>query len=381
MKRPARKLRITGKGRCNITNIAPVNDFISHFGKNGKFIYSAISRFGVDDLIALLNDLGIETIIERGGRVFPASSNAQDVVDCLADWVKSLNVHIRTSMPVTEISANNGVVTNLKAGDRSIKANRVIIATGGASYAATGSSGDGYRLAESIGHTIIPIQPSLVPLISNDAFLPNLHLLQLKNVNVKLFSERKQISELFGEMLFHDQFLTGPVILTLSRFAVTELKLNREVAISIDLKPALDAAKLDARLVRDFAAAPNRKLKTILKDLLPSKLIDVCLDLTSLDPDKTGNQITVKDRQALIKWLKDFRISISEHAPLDQAIVTSGGVNLKEIDPRTMQSKLISNLFFAGEVIDLDADTGGYNLQAAFSTGWLAGESAATLVG
>jgi hypothetical protein len=258
-----------------------------------------------------------------------------------------------------------------------LRADAVIVATGGASYPGTGSTGDGYRLAESVGHTIVPIRPALVPLETAGDVAPRLQGLSLHNVNVRLWINGKKQAEAFGEMLFTHFGVSGPIILSLSGRIVDALRQGRRVTLSIDLKPALDERKLDARLLRDLDAHGKRQFRTLLKDLLPSKLIPVCTDLTSISPYKVGHQITAQERKRLRTWLKDFRLEVTGHRPLAEAIITAGGVDVREIDPRTMASRLVDGLYFAGEVLDVDADTGGYNLQAAFSTGWLAGRSAA----
>jgi predicted Rossmann fold flavoprotein len=259
-------------------------------------------------------------------------------------------------------------------------ADAVIVATGGASYPGTGSTGDGYRMAESVGHTITPIRPALVPLETAGDVAPRLQGLSLRNVSVRVWVDGKKRAEAFGEMLFTHFGISGPIILSLSGQIVDALRQGQDVRLSIDLKPALDERKLDARLLRDLDAHGKRQFRALLKDLLPAKLIPVCMDLTSISPYKVGHQITARERKRLRVWLKDFRLEVTGHRPLEEAIITAGGLSTREIDPRTMASRLIKGLYFAGEVLDVDADTGGYNLQAAFSTGWLAGRSAAQVV-
>jgi predicted Rossmann fold flavoprotein len=393
MDQPGRKLRITGKGRCNLTNIAPIEDFIEHFHPNGRFLYSAFSRFFSDDLITFLNALGVATNTERGGRIFPISNDAQEIVDALTGWAQKQGVAIRTQTKAEKLLVEQSRIVGVetihhsrskhpkKANDQPpyqrFLVKKVILATGGASYPGTGSTGDGYRLAKAVGHNIVPIRPALVPLETQGETALRLKGLSLRNVNVTLFVDGKKIAEAFGEMLFTHFGLSGPIILTLSRRAVDALRERREVALSIDLKPALDDAKLDARLLRDIDAHGKQYYRTLLQGLLPKKLIAVCIELTGIPADKLANQITSEERIRLRTWLKDFRFQITGHRSFDQAIITAGGIDLREVDPRRMASRMIDGLYFAGEVLDIDADTGGFNLQAAFSTGWLAGQSAA----
>ncbi len=379
MERPGRKLRIAGKGRCNLTNVAPLDDFLAHFGPNGRFLRQAFARFFAPDLVAFFEGLGVRTVTERGGRVFPASGEAQDVVDALVRWVRRCGVTLRPQSPVARLLVEDGQMAGVAVADgRTYRADAVIVATGGASYPATGSTGDGYRLAEAVGHTIVPIRPALVPLEAAGDVAPRLQGLSLHNVTARLLVDGREQAAGFGEMLFTHFGLSGPIILTLSRQAVDALREGKQVAISIDLKPALDEQTLDARLLRDLDAHGKRHLRTLLKGLLPAKLIPVCLDLVGIPPDKVAHQITAQERARLRAWLKDFGLEVRGHRPLAEAIVTAGGVSLREIEPRTMESRLVEGLYFAGEVLDLDADTGGYNLQAAFSTGWVAGRSAAS---
>ncbi len=383
--RPGRKLRITGKGRCNITNNAPLAEFLERFSAGGKFLRQAFARFFAPDLITFFNELEVATESERGGRIFPADNDAVKVVEALDRWVRHCGVKIILNTSVTAINTENETVIGVtcrsenasgKIYRESLTADAVIIATGGASYPATGSTGDGYRLAESLGHTIVPIRPSLVPIETSGKIAPRLQGLSLRNVEVTLWVDGKKRDQRFGEMLFTHFGLSGPIILSLSRRIVDACIDKKAVVLSIDLKPALDTQKLNQRLLRDFEEHGRQKFITILKGLLPRKLIPVCQELVGIDPDKTGNQINSDERKRLVAWLKDFRFTVSGYRPFEEAIITAGGVNTKEVDPRTMQSRLVKGLYFAGEVLDLDADTGGYNLQAAFSTGWLAGNTA-----
>ena len=377
MNRPGRKLRIAGKGRCNLTNVAPVSEFIAHFGPNGRFLRQAFSRFFNSDLVAFFEELGVRTVTERGGRVFPASGQAQDVVDALVWWIGKQGVTLQTRSPVERLLVEGERVVGVQVSRRIYRADAVIVTTGGASYPATGSTGDGYRLAQAVGHTIVPIRPALVPLETAGDVAARLQGLSLRNVTVRMWVNGKKLAEAFGEMLFTHFGVSGPIILSLSRQVVDALRLGQRVVLSIDLKPALDEGKLDARLLRDLDAHGKQQFRTLLKGLLPRKLIPVCIDLTGIPSDKMAHQITSEERQRLRTWLKDFRLEVTGHRPFTEAIITAGGVDTREVDPRTMASRLVKGLYFAGEVLDVDADTGGYNLQAAFSTGWVAGQSAA----
>ncbi len=393
MKQPGRKLRITGKGRCNLTNVAPIPRFIEHFGPGGRFLRQAFHRFFTSDLVAFFEELGVPTVTERGGRIFPVSQEAQDVVDALVRWVRGRGVTVRTRSPVERLLAKEGRVVGVQVSARNqvsaasvpsliekpgfYHADAVIVATGGTSYPGTGSTGDGYRMAQSAGHTITPIRPALIPLETAGDIAPRLQGLSLRNVTARLLVDGARQAELFGEMLFTHFGVSGPIILSLSRQAVDALRQGHQVTLSIDLKPALDERKLDARLLRDLDAHGKRQFSTLLKGLLPRKLIPVCISLTSISPNKPAHQIASRERERLLGWLKDFRLSVTGHRPIAEAIVTAGGVDTREIYPRTMESRLVERLYFAGEVLDVDADTGGYNLQAAFSTGWLAGRAAA----
>ncbi len=381
MKRPGRKLLISGKGRCNITNIAQVNEFIPHFGKKGKFLYQAFNKFFSEDILSILEAENVLTITERGGRVFPKSGKSKDVVDALVKYALSNGVQIKYQSNVKGVIVENKEVVGVellgKSGKEILKANSVIIATGGASYPLTGSTGDGYKMAISLHHKIVPLKPALVPVETNDYSIINIGNLNLKNVKVSVFANDNRITEASGEMYFIDKCISGPIILTLSKQIVELLDNNKTVKLSIDLKPALNYLQLDKRLLREFDENGKQYFKTILKGLLPQKLIPACIKQTKINEGKVGHQITAEDRKRLLHWLKDFQFTISRYRPISEAIVTSGGVDLKEVDPRTMESKLVKGLYFCGEVLDIDADTGGYNLQGAFSTGWVAGESSA----
>jgi len=393
MDRPGRKLRITGKGRCNLTNIAPLSQFIEHFRPNGRFLRQAFSQFLTSELLAFFEELGVPTVTERGGRVFPVSGRAQDVVDALVQWIGECGVKVRNRSAVERLNVEGKKVTGVKmykavsrmrqastirpSCGQIYHADAVIIATGGASYPETGSTGDGYQLAELAGHSIVRIRPALVPLETRGDIAQRLQGLSLRNVRVQVRVDGKKQGQGFGEMIFTHFGVSGPVILSLSRQVVDALRLGQKVELSIDLKPALDHGKLDARLLRELDAHGKQHFRTFLKELLPRKLIPVCMDLVDISPGKVGHQITTRERKRLRMWLKDFRLQVNAYRPFKEAVVTAGGVNTREVEPRTMASRIVEHLYFAGEVLDVDADTGGYNLQAAFSTGWIAGRSAA----
>lgn len=378
MKQPGRKLAITGKGRCNLTNIAPLSEFITHFGKNGRFLRQAFNAFFAADLVNLLTELRVPTETERGGRIFPKSERAMDVVEALTGWAKLCGAKIRTGVAVEALLVENDRIIGVKSiDDKEYPADTVILAAGGASYPGTGSTGDGYALAQSVGHTIIPIRPALVPLETEGDIAARLQGLSLRNVTASLWIDGKKAAAEFGEMIFTHYGVSGPIILTLSRRFVDALRAKKKPTLSIDLKPALDNSQLDNRLLRDLEQYGKRKFQTLLKGLLPHLLIPICIDLIGIEPDRLANQITAGERKRLRNWLKNFRLEVKGHRSFEEAIITAGGVNLKEINPRSMESRLVKGLYFAGEVLDIDGDTGGYNLQAAFSTGWLAGTAAA----
>jgi len=377
MKQPGRKLAITGKGRCNLTNICEIREFIEHFGKTGRFLRQALHRFSNHDLIDFFNDNGLSTVTERGGRVFPLSGKAPDVVKVMRDWLKKSGVTIRLNSPVDEILFKNGEIFGLTVSGEEFPAAAVILATGGASYPKTGSTGDGYRLAESAGHNIISPRPALVPLTCPDRITIQAAGLTLHNVSVRLFINQKKVRDIFGEIMFTEDGISGPTALTLSGIIVNALEKGDTVELALDLKPALDEKKLDSRLIRDFHKRGKETLVSILRGFIPEELINTCLQMTHIAPQRQGHQITTPERKQLRQWFKGLQLPITGHRPLSEAIITAGGVDLQKIDPKTMASKLVNNLFIAGELLDLQADTGGYNLQAAFSTGYLAGTAAA----
>ena len=392
MSSPGRKLRITGKGRCNLTNTVSLPEFITHFGSNGRFLRQAFSRFFISELVTFFETLGVNTVTERGGRVFPASGKAQDVINALIKWIGEVGVTIKTRSPVQGLIIEKGRVAGVhvspnysrtkwastqKGVDRRIyRSDVVIVTTGGSSYPGTGSTGDGYRLAGSAGHTIIPIRPALVPLETRGDIASRLQNLILRNVAVQLRINGKKQARAFGEMSFTNFGVSGPIILSLSRQAVDAIRMKSRVALSIDLKPALDHNKLDARILRELDNHGRKKFRTVLKGLLPIKMIPICSEITGIFINKVAHQITAQDRKSLRTWLKNFCLEVTGYRPFTEAIITAGGVDTQEIDPRSMASRLVKGLYFAGEVLDIDGDTGGYNLQAAFSTGWLAGTSA-----
>ena len=384
MERPGRKLLITGKGRCNITNTAGMPDFLSQIRPNNRFVRTAFSSFFSDDIISLLGRYGLETVTERGNRVFPASNKSSDVVLALLKYLEETKVEYITRSRVSELLIEDGRVSGvlIEKDGKSFKMNSkaVIISTGGKSYPATGSSGDGYKLAQQAGHSIVSLRQALVPLETGGEAAGKLQGLSLKNVTATLWINGKKSASEFGEMLFTHFGLSGPVILTLSRTAVDALKENYPVEISVDLKPALDEQKLDARLIRDLDSNGKKFLGSMFKQWLPSSLIPVFLDLLKLDPSKECHQLNSKERRKIMLLMKNFRFKVTGSRSFKEAIVTAGGVDTSEVDRKTMESRLKKNLYFAGEVLDVDANTGGYNLQVAWSTGWLAGTSAAKSV-
>lgn len=373
-----RKIGITGKGRCNLTtSIASIEDIIAQYPGNGRFLYSAFSQFSNLDTIDFFNSLGLKTVTERGQRVFPASDRARDVVKALEKYAKSSGCEIRPESPVTGISRLPGSGFKVTTAKGPIEVEKVILAVGGASYPGTGSTGDGYAWARKMGHTIVPIRPALVPLETSETWVRDLQGLSLRNVKVWLSDSDNILGSEFGEMLFTHFGVSGPVILTLSRIAAAELEKGKQPLIHIDLKPALSPETLDRRIQRDFKKYQRKIIQNALVDLLPQALIPVVLENAEIEREKATHSITREERQSLVETLKDLKLTVSGTRPLSEAIVTAGGVATNEINPRTMESKIISGLYFAGEIIDIDGNTGGFNLQAAFSTGYVAGANAA----
>ena len=380
MKTPGRKLLLTGKNRFNLTNTAPVQEALGHFNKGGRFLTQLFYRYYTDELREFFADLGLPTVVQRGGRVFPQSEKARDVLEVLLTWIQKLGVEIITGTAVTDLIIREGKIHQVVTENQTYQAPAVILATGGKAYPGTGSTGDGYAFARRFGHKIIPLRPALVPLLTGGETAQNLQGLSLKNVTTSVWVNEKKLTQMFGEMMFTHFGLSGPVILTLSRQIVNYLEEGNQVEIKIDLKPALDHTALDARLLREIQSQGRKQFSSLLEELLPKKLIPICIEQTGIPRNKKLSQISSRERKLLRSWLKDdFQFIISGHNGFDQAIITSGGVDTSEVNPETMESKLIQGLYFAGEILDVDADTGGYNLQAAFSTGWAAGRATGSI--
>lgn len=388
MKSCGRKLLITGKGRCNITSALPMDKFIENIPENGKFLYSAFKNFTNQDIIKLLKENNVEVKEERGSRIFPVSDKSVDVLTALEKELKKNNVKIYTEAEVKEIDAKDNKIEKVRYFNKSnntleeIKAEKVILATGGKSYPLTGSTGDGYKLAKALGHSITKISGSLVPLISNEdlKLCQDMQGLALRNISMKIMDteKNKRIYEDFGELLFTHFGVSGPTILSSSAHIlryknVEELLRNGKIKVQIDLKPALSEEKLNLRLLRDFEKFKNKQIINSLYELLPRKIIEPVLQKAKIKNEKRINEITKKERENLIKVIKCFEITVNGFRPIEEAIITRGGINTKEINPKTMESKIVKGLYFAGEIIDVDAYTGGFNLQIAYSTGYTAG--------
>ena len=380
-----KKLLITGKGRCNITSSLPMEDFIKNTPGNGMFLYSAYNKFTNQDIISFLKKQGLDVKEERGNRIFPVTDKSQDVLNCFEKKLKNQkNVKIMYEMPVSEILINEEKrIIGVKCKNGAIiNAEKVILATGGKSYPLTGSTGDGYEMAKKLGHTITKIKPSLVPLETYEQDLHrSLQGLSLRNVKIKMVDtcKNKTIYEDFGEMLFTHFGVSGPVILSGSAHLVRyknidELLKNKKIKLLIDLKPALTEEKLNDRILRDFEDFKNKNFKNSLDKLLPQKLIPVIIERSGINPDKQVNSITKQERTHIVKLLKEFEVTIRNFRRIEDGIITAGGISIKEVNPKTMESKLISGLYFAGEILDVDSYTGGFNLQIAYSTGFVAGE-------
>ena len=378
-----RKLLITGKGRCNITSSLNIEEFIKNTPGNGRFLYSCYQQYTNKDIIEFLRKQGLEVKEERGNRIFPVTDKSQDVLKCFTKKLKENKVKILYNMQVQKILVDEQKekAIGILANNEEMYADKIILATGGKSYPLTGSTGDGYKMVEELGHNVTKIKPSLVPLeIYQKSLCQDLQGLSLKNIEMKILdkSKNKTIYEDFGEMLFTHFGVSGPTILSSSahlvRYKTIDEKLkNREIVLKIDFKPALSTKKLDDRILRDFTEFKNKQFKNSLEKLLPHKLINPIIKLSKIDPDKKVNEITKEERTRLVELLKNFTIEIKGFRPIDEAIVTSGGIKISEINPKTMESKLIKNLYFAGEIIDVDSYTGGFNLQIAYSTGFVAG--------
>ncbi|MFC1955156.1 NAD(P)/FAD-dependent oxidoreductase [Chloroflexota bacterium] len=402
---PGKKILISGKTRCNLTNASELDEFITMYGSNGRFLYSAFKHYFQDDLLAFLGRYGVETKTERGGRIFPASDDAHEIVKALERYLSDYGVQVQTYARVASILVDKGHVASVQTERKTHSATVVILATGGASFPVTGSTGDGYHMSAAVGHTITKLRPALVPLaIFETKLAKSMQGVSLRNVrlssyqctaddiNPSLAPARDSgrgimgkhprvpiIESRMGEMMMTHFGIGGPITLQMSLAIVDALK-RGPVSVSIDLKPALSDKKLRERLQRDFDLYSKRGYRNILKGLLPQKMIEPFVEMTGIPPDKLGHQIVSEERERLLCLLKSLRFNIETPLPLASAMVTAGGVSLKEIDPRTMASRLVAGLYFCGEVMDIDADTGGYNLQAAFSTGYVAGENAAKFV-
>lgn len=377
--RPGRKLAITGKGRCNLTSSAELDEFIKSYPRNGRFMFSSLNQLSNLDLIKFFNGQGLATKVERGKRVFPVSDSAEQVVNTLTECLKGKKVKLILDTQVTGIKEQNGKIGAVLSSAGEFRADAVVIATGGMSYPGTGSTGDGYKWAEALGHTIVPPRPGLIPLLTAEEWVKELQGLSLKNVKLTAYrANGKKINEDFGEMLFTHFGISGPIVLSMSRDIVEYMyKKNENVLLTLDWKPALDEEKLDERLKRDLLKNGRKKFKNSLDDLLPAKMIPIFITLSGIDADKECHSITKTERLHMLHLLKKMTMTVNGCRPIKEAIVTSGGVNVKEVDPGTLASKIINNLFFAGEILDVDGYTGGFNLQAAFSTGWVAGKNAA----
>ena len=371
-----KKLFITGKGRCNITNAADIEDLFSAVVSNPKFLYSSFYSMTNDQVIDFFEELGVKTKVERGGRVFPESDHSSDVIRALEQEMKRLGVEIRLRAEAEEILAEDGRVTGVRlSSGKELHADAVIIATGGISYPSTGSTGDGYRFARECGHKVTDLSPALVPMEVKEWYARELMGLSLRNVEIRITDGKKKLYEEFGEMLFTHYGVTGPVILSASSIVGKKLK-EHPLTLHIDLKPALTEEQLDKRMLREFEANHNRQFKNAVDSLFPSKLKPVIVELSGIQEDKKVNEVTKEERLHFVRLIKDFSMTLTGMRGYNEAIITKGGVSVKEIDPGTMESKLVNGLYFAGEVLDLDAVTGGYNLQIAWSTGYLAGLNA-----
>ena len=377
MDRPGRKLLLTGKHRCNLTNAAPIDEALAQFNKGGRFLKGVFYRFYNQELRGFFRELGVPTIEQRGGRIFPASENAKDVVNALLAWCEKNGVVIVTETHLEELLIDGNQIYGVRTSRGDYSARAVILATGGKAYPGTGSTGDGLAFARLAGHSIQPLRPSLVPLTTAGSVAQDLQGLSLSNILASVYINQKLVNQLFGELMFTHFGISGPVILTLSREIVVALDENKDVQIGIDLKPALSRETLDARLMRDIQLLGSKQFSSLLGGLLPKKLIPVCTDQTGIPWEKKNSQITAGERKTLMDWLKgNFIFQVTGHKGFEQAIITAGGVNTNEVNPHTMESKLVRGLYFAGEILDVDANTGGFNLQAAFSTGWAAGRAA-----
>ena len=402
---PGQKILISGKTRCNLTNAKELDEFITMYGPNGNFLYHAFNHFFRKELLEFLSRYGVETKTERGGRIFPVSDDARDIMKAFEHYLTDNRVQIKTGVSVIKILVEKGCIAGVQTDTKTYYSAAVVIATGGASYPATGSTGDGYHLASAIGHTVTTLRPSLVPLVVNEIErAKSMQGVSLRNVRLTAYQGKSDEIDILkaptrdtgrgipgkrpqspiiesrkGDMMFTHFGIGGPITLQMSLAVVDALE-KGPVSVAIDFKPALSNKELLERLQRDFDNYGKRTYRHILKELLPQKLIEPFIEMTRIAPDKCGHEITAEERERLFSLLKGLRFNIKSSLPITSAMVTAGGIPLKEIDPKTMASRLVKGLFFSGEVMDIDAETGGYNLQAAFSTGYLAGESAAAYV-
>jgi len=375
-----KKLLLSGKGRCNLTNNCGLDLFLKRFSQNGQFLRDAFKKFFNQDLIDFFESRGLKLKVERQLRVFPVTDQSINILEVLIKELAKNKVNIIFKTQVRDLALSDNKIKGVKVnqGDL-IPAEKVILALGGASYATTGSTGDGFEIAKRLGHSVIHLRPGLIPLETDRRYPVILEGLALKNIKLNFYSVNKKITSEIGEMVFTDFGISGPLVLTLSGKIADWLQDKKPVYVEIDLKPALTKEQLNARFLREFKLNPKKSIKNALKSFLPQRLINVFIEITKIAPDKKTSQVTAKEREAIVSLLKAFRLNILRTRPLNDAMVTRGGISLKEINPRTMESRLIKGLYFAGEIMDIDADTGGFNLQAAFSTGYLAGESASTL--
>ncbi len=370
--RLGKKLFITGKGRCNVTNNKDISEFFDYIPGNPYFLYSALYTFTNEDTINFFEKQGIKLKVERGGRVFPNSDKSSDIIKGLKNALNNKNIKIMLNSLVKSVNKNNNrIISVTLENGKEIFGDHFILATGGASYPLTGSRGDGQKFSEKLGHNIKPLKPSLVPIEIKESIVTELMGLSLKNISLKIYENNKKVYENIGEMLFTHFGISGPLVLTGSRF----IKNNKDYKVILDLKPALSEKELDLRIQKDFKKYINKAFKNSLDDLLPKKLIPVIINLSNIDENKKINEITKEERKSLVSLIKNFELTVKKLRPIEEAIVTAGGVDTKEIDPSTMQSKILENLSFAGEIIDVDAFTGGYNVQIALSTGYIAGSS------
>lgn len=370
-----KKLFITGKGRCNITNAGDMDNLFANVMSNRKFLYSAFYTFDNEQVLSFFENQGLRTKVERGNRVFPLSDHSSDVIAALSRALKLQNVDIRLHTKVQSLLIRDEAACGVVLSDgKTVEADDVIVATGGISYPSTGSTGDGYRMAEESGHALVECTPSLVPFETKEDWVKDLQGLSLRNVTVSIYHGKKKLYEDFGEMLFTHFGVSGPLVLSASGM-IKPVQFKQELCMYIDLKPALDAEQLDKRILREFDAAMNKQFKNVIGSLMPAKMIPVVIRLSGIDPDKKVNEVSREERQHLVQLLKRLPLTINGLRGWNEAIITKGGVSVKDINPSTMESKKVSHLFFCGEVLDLDALTGGYNLQIAWSTGYLAGIS------